>query len=44
MRERREKLLVKITEMRKQLAGFRRLQLDERVIIDYIDERRPRKK
>jgi hypothetical protein len=44
MRERREKLLAKITEMREQLAQFRRLQLTEQTIVDYIDEYRPRKK
>jgi hypothetical protein len=40
MRERREKLMTKITEMREQLAQFRRLQLTEQVIQDYIDEKR----
>jgi hypothetical protein len=44
MRERREQLMKKITEMREQLAEFRRLKLNEQTIIDYIDERRPRKK
>jgi hypothetical protein len=44
MRERREKLLVKITEMRKQLARFRRLNLNEETIVDYIDEKKTRKK
>jgi nicotinamide mononucleotide adenylyltransferase len=44
MRERREKLLAKITEMREQLARFRRLNLNEQIIIDYIDEKKPRKK
>jgi hypothetical protein len=44
MRERREKLQAKIIEMREQLAKFRRLQLSEQAIVDYIDERRSRKK
>ena len=44
MRERREKLLVKITEMREQLAHFRQLKLNEQVIVDYIDEKNSRKK
>ena len=44
MRERREKLLAKINEMREQLTEFRRLQLTEQTIKDYIDERKPRKK
>jgi cytidyltransferase-like protein len=44
MRERREILRAKINEMREQLARFRKLQLTEQTIIDYIDERRPRKK
>ena len=44
MRERREILMKKITEMREQLDKFRRLKLTEQPIIDYIDERRSRKK
>ena len=44
MRERREQLMKKITEMREQLAEFRRLQLNEQTIIDYIDEKKTRKK
>jgi nicotinamide mononucleotide adenylyltransferase len=44
MRERREQLAKKITEMREQLARFRKLKLDEQTIVDYIDEHRPRKK
>jgi hypothetical protein len=44
MREKREKLLAKITEMRQQLAAFRRLNLNENVIVDYIEEKRTRKK
>jgi hypothetical protein len=40
MRERREKLMAKITEMREQLAHFRRLNLNEQTIIDYVDEKR----
>jgi hypothetical protein len=39
MRERREKLLAKITEMREQLARFRQLQLNEETIVDYIEEK-----
>jgi hypothetical protein len=44
MRERRENLLVKITEMREQLARFRQLNLNEQTIVDYIDEKKTRKK
>jgi len=44
MRERREKLVKKISEMREQLARFRQLNLYEQTIIDYIDEKNPRKK
>jgi hypothetical protein len=44
MRERREMLMKKITEMREQLAHFRRLKLNEETIIDYIDEKKTRKK
>jgi hypothetical protein len=43
MRERREKLLSKITEMREQLSQFRRLKLNEQIIVDYIDEKTSRK-
>jgi len=44
MRERREILLKKITEMREQLAHFRRLKLNEHTIVDYIEEKNSRKK
>ena len=44
MRERREQLMKRIIEMREQLACFRKLRLNEHIIQDYIDERRPRKK
>jgi nicotinamide mononucleotide adenylyltransferase len=44
MRERREQLMKKITEMQEQLARFRRLNLTEQTIIDYIDEKNTRKK
>jgi hypothetical protein len=44
MRERREQLMKKITEMQEQLASFRRLKLDEHTIIDYIEEKKTRKK
>jgi nicotinamide mononucleotide adenylyltransferase len=44
MRERREQLMKKITEMREQLAKFRRLNLNEEIVIDYIDEKNSRKK
>ena len=44
MRERREQLMKKITEMQEQLARFRRLKLTEQTIIDYIDEKKTRKK
>ena len=40
MRERREQLMKKITEMQEQLAAFRRLQLNEHTIIDYIEEKK----
>ena len=43
MRERREQLMKKITEMQEQLAAFRRLQLNEHTIIDYIEEKKTRK-
>jgi hypothetical protein len=39
MRERREKLMAKITEMREQLARFRQLQLNEETVVDYIEEK-----
>ena len=39
-----EKLQAKILEMREQLAKFRRLQLTEQTIVDYIDEKNYRKK
>ena len=42
MRERREQLLAKITEMREQLSKFRRLNLNEQTILDYIDEKNSR--
>jgi hypothetical protein len=44
MRERREQLMKKITEMQEQLASFRRLKLNEHTIIDYIEEKKTRKK
>ena len=44
MRERREQLMKKITEMQEQLAQFRRLKLTEQTIVDYIDEKKTRKK
>lgn len=44
MRERKEMLIKKITEMQEQLAEFRRLNLNEETIIDYIDEKKTRKK
>jgi hypothetical protein len=44
MRERREQLMKKITEMQEQLAAYRRLQLTEHTIIDYIEEKKTRKK
>jgi hypothetical protein len=44
MRERREQLMKRITEMREQLAQFRKLRLNEDVIVDYIDEKKTRKK
>jgi len=44
MRERRELLMKKINEMREQLAHFRRLNLNEETIVDYIDEKKTRKK
>jgi hypothetical protein len=34
----------KITEMQEQLACFRRLKLTEQTIVDYIDEKKTRKK
>jgi hypothetical protein len=44
MRERREKLTKKITEMQQQLANFRRTKLNEHNSQDYIDEKHHRKK
>jgi hypothetical protein len=44
MREHRDMLMKKITEMRKQLAHFRRLKLKEEIIVDYIEEKKTRKK
>jgi hypothetical protein len=44
MRERREMLMKKITEMQEQLACFRRSKLNEQTIVDYIDEKQSRKK
>lgn len=44
MHERREQLMKKITEMREQLAHFRRLKLNEHTIVDYIEEKTTRKK
>jgi hypothetical protein len=43
MRERREMLMKKITEMQEQLASFRRLKLTEQTIVDYIEEKKTRK-
>jgi hypothetical protein len=43
MRERRETLMKKITEMQEQLAAYRRLKLNEHTIIDYIEEKKTRK-
>lgn len=43
IQERREKLLAKITEMKQQLAQFRRIQISEQTIVDYIDEKKTRK-
>jgi hypothetical protein len=39
MRERREQLMAKITEMREQLAQFRQLKLNEQTVVDYIEEK-----
>jgi nicotinamide mononucleotide adenylyltransferase len=44
MHERREMLMKRITEMREQLAQFRRLKLNEQTIVNYIDEKASRKK
>jgi hypothetical protein len=44
MRERREKLARKITEIQQQLANFRRSKLNEHTSQDYIDEKQSRKK
>ena len=43
LRERKERLLAQITEMREQLAQFRKLQINEQTIVDYIDEKKTRK-
>lgn len=43
LQERREKLLTKINEIREQLTQFRKLQLNEQTIVDYIDEKTARK-
>ena len=43
LKERREKLWLKITEMRDQLAHLRCSKLNEQVVPDYIDEKKPRK-
>jgi hypothetical protein len=43
MRERREMLMKKITEIQVQLASFRRLKLTEQTIVDYIEEKKTRK-
>lgn len=40
MRERREHLRKKITQLREQLAQFKRLNLTEQAILDYVDEKR----
>lgn len=42
MRERREMLMKKITEMQEQLAQFRRSKLNEQAVVDYIDEKKSR--
>jgi hypothetical protein len=44
MRERREQLMKRITEMREQLVQFRRSNLNEQIIVDYMDEKKTRKK
>jgi hypothetical protein len=46
MRERKEHLLAKITYLREQLAQVRRVvpNFQDPIIVDYIDEKRPRKK
>ena len=44
MRERREQLKSKIAQIREQLAYFRGLKIDQRVLVDYIEERNHRKK
>jgi hypothetical protein len=46
MRERKEHLLAKITYLREQLAQVRRVvpNFQDPVIVDYIDEKSPRKK
>ena len=43
LQERRDQLLIKINEMREQLAQFRQLNLTEEKIVDYIDEKKTRK-
>lgn len=42
MRERREQLMKKITEMQEQLARFRRSKLNEQAVVDYMDEKKSR--
>ena len=42
MRERREMLMKKITEMQEQLVQFRRSKLNEQAVVDYIDEKKSR--
>jgi hypothetical protein len=46
MRERKEHLLAKITHLREQLAQVRRIvpNLENPVVVDYIDEKTTRKK
>jgi hypothetical protein len=43
LQERRDRLLIKINEMREQLAQFRQLNLTEEKIVDYIEEKKTRK-
>jgi hypothetical protein len=43
LQERRDQLLIKINEMREQLAQFRQLNLTEEKIVDYIEEKKTRK-
>ena len=40
LQERKEKLTVKIAEMRDRLSRFRRLELNENQIVDYLDEKK----